>query len=399
MEIYRVKIGINALFRGEPTGVANYICNLVYSLAEIDRENRYVIYMSRESDRYIQVDQENFTKVYPSVDANRPAYRRYWEQVKMPALVDADGLDLFHCPMNVIPLFMKTPRIVTIIDTQYFAYPEHYSFLRKNYNILFQKLSLLRASGVITISESVRREINQHFKTPLEKIRAIHFGIDPSFLAPIDERIVEQVRGEYGLNGQKYVLFAGFPHGRKNLPNMLSAFKRVKTRLDLPHVFVLAGDRGFNQDSGNKEIDQTIAELRMENDVKFLGHVPGICTGADPSCRKLPFLMAGADVFMFSTLYEGFGLPLLESMACGTPVLASTLPIMREVGGDAGVFTDPHDVEDIARGLARLFQEPEYREEMVRKGRERILGFSWGKNAEQSLEYYRKIYQSVKKYN
>ncbi len=392
-----MKIGINALFRGEPTGVANYICNLIYSLAEIDRKNRYVIYMSRSSAPYIQVDQENFTKVYPLVDANRAAYRRYWEQFRMPALVDADNLDIFHCPMNVIPLFMKTPRIVTIIDTQYFAYPEHYSFLRKNYNIIFQKLSLLRAAGVITISESVRREINRHFKTPLEKIRAIHFGIDPSFLAPIDKKIVDQVRGEYGLAGQKYVLFAGFPHGRKNLPNMLSAFKRVKTRLGLPHIFVLAGDRGFDQDSGVTEIDRTIAELKMEDDVRFLGHVPGICTGAEPSCRKLPFLMAGADVFVFSTLYEGFGLPLLESMACGTPVLASTLPIMREVVGDAGVFTDPHDVEEIARGLTRLFQEPEYREKMVRKGRERIKEFSWRRNAEQSLEYYEEVYRSVKR--
>lgn len=390
-----MKIGINALFRGEPTGVANYICNLVDSLAELDRENQYVIYMSRSSDRFIRVDQSNFTKAYPPVDVNRPAYRRYWEQVKMPALVDADGLDIFHCPMNVVPFHMKTPRIVTIIDTQYFAYPEHYSFLRRNYNILFQRLSLLRASGVITISESVRREIHQHFRTPLDKIRAIHFGIDPSFLAPIDERVVDRVRGEYGLTGQPYVLFAGFPHGRKNLPNMLSAFKRVKTRLGLPHVFVLAGDRGFNQDSGNQEIDRTVAELKMQDDVRFLGHVPGICTGGDPSCRKLPFLMAGADVFMFSTLYEGFGLPLLESMASGTPVLASTLPIMREVVGEAGVFTDPHDVEDMARGLARLFQEPAYRDELVRKGRERIRLFSWRQNAEQSLAYYREVHQRV----
>jgi len=392
-----VKIGINALFRGEPTGVANYICNLIYSLAAIDTDNRYVIYMSRASDPYVQVDQENFTKVYPPVDVSRAAYRRYWEQARMPALVDADGLDLFHCPMNVIPLVMRTPRIVTIIDTQYFAYPEHYSFLRKNYNILFQKMSLLRASGVITISESVRGEIHRHFKTPLDKIRAIHFGIDPSFLAPIDDRITEQVRAEYGLSGQPYVLFAGFPHGRKNLPRMLAAFHRVKARLGLPHVFVLAGDRGFKQDSGNAEIDRTIAELGMEAEVRSLGHVPGICTGADPSCRKLPYLMAGADVFMFATLYEGFGLPLLESMACGTPVLASHLPIMQEVVGDAGVYTDPHDVEDMARGLSRLFQEPDYREDLVRKGRDRIREFSWRKNAEQSLTYYREIYERTRR--
>jgi glycosyltransferase involved in cell wall biosynthesis len=390
-----VKIGINALFRGEPTGVANYICNLIYCLAEIDKKNRYVIYMSQSSDPYIQVNQENFTKVYPDVDPGRPAYRRYWEQVKMPALVDADRLDLFHCPMNVIPLFMKTPRIVTIIDTQYFAYPEHFSFLRRNYNILFQKLSLWKASGVITISDCVRQEINRYFQTPLHKIRAIHFGIDPSFLAPIDQQNIDRIRREYGID-RPYVLFAGFPHGRKNLPNMLSAFHRVKKRLGLPHVFVIAGDRGFDKESDNANIDRTIAELHMENDVKSLGHVSGICTEGDPSCRKLPFLMAGADVYMFCSLYEGFGLPVLESMACGTPVLTSTIPIMKEVAGEAGVFTDPFDVEDIARGLTRLLQEPEFRADLVRKGRERIKHFNWRKNAEQSLAYYEEVYRSVK---
>jgi glycosyltransferase involved in cell wall biosynthesis len=170
----------------------------------------------------------------------------------------------------------------------------------------------------------------------------------------------------------------------------------VKTRFGLPHAFVIAGDRGFDKECDNSEIDRTIAELRMENDVLSVGHVPGICTDGDPSHRKLPFLMAGADVYMFCSLYEGFGLPVLESMACGTPVLTSTIPVMKEVVGEAGVFADPFDVEQIAGGLARLLQEPEFRADLVRKGWERIKQFSWRKNAEQSLAYYEEVYQGVK---
>jgi len=389
-----MKIGINALFRFKPTGVANYICNLVYHLSRIDLKNDYVVFTTPENQTYFPIQQKHFKLVDHTIHRGGPIHRRLWEQIVLPQLIRSHDIDLLHCPMNVLPFFSKGINVVTLIDTQYFQNPDHFSFLRRNYLKIMMKTSLKRANGIITISETVKKEIEECLGANGREIRVIHFGVDPCFKVIKNTDRIKEIKRRYGIRG-KYLLFAGYPHYRKNLPRLIKAFRKVVDLLHEDYTLVIAGEMETDE-SDIPNIELTIQQEGMKEKVLFTGYVPGICIRGEEE-PSMTLLMNGAELLVYPSLYEGFGLPALEGMACATPVLASDIPVHREVAGEAAIYVNPYEIEDIAQGIYRGLTDDSLRNRMVSEGIERVKLFGWEKNAQKTLEYYEELFDGARR--
>jgi glycosyltransferase involved in cell wall biosynthesis len=296
--------------------------------------------------------------------------------------------------MNVLPLFSRCATVVTIIDTQYFMNPRQFSFSRRSYLKHMMRKSLDKADGIITISHTVKKEINEYLpRNNHSDIKVVHLGIDPCFRIINDATKIEAMKRKYGIQG-KYVLFPGYPHYRKNIPRLIQAFKKVLTMIPEPYTLVVSGEMGTD-DSDLNNIRQTIDRLGVRDRVFFTGYVPGTCLPRDHHA-DYAILMNGANLLVYPSLYEGFGLPVAEAMACGLPVLTSNIPVMQEVAGNAAIFVDPYDVDDIARGIYLGLTAESLRRKIVLRGLERAKRFSWITSALRTREYYEDVFHRIR---
>lgn len=384
-----MRIAINALFRFRPSGVANYICNLVYHLSKVDKENQYLVLANKASEAYFPIKQDNFKLVFCKESSSGAAARRIWEQFVLPRYIRSGKIDILHCPMNVLPVWPGCPTVVTIIDTQYFQNPRDFSFLRRNYLKFMMRLSLRRADGVITISKAVKDELSQCLAHANSKeVKVVHFGVDACFHVIPDAELIAQVKQKYGIKG-RYVLFPGYPHYRKNIPRLIVAFKKASATIGEQHTLVIAGEMGADE-SDMQNIRQTINDHGLSDRVLFTGYVGGICL-QDKTQADMALLMNGAALLAYPSLYEGFGLPVLEAMACGTPVLTSNIPVMHEVAGSAALLVNPYEVDDIAAGIRRCLTDESLRQELIASGLDRAKQFSWDKLARETIACYESI--------
>jgi glycosyltransferase involved in cell wall biosynthesis len=387
-EINIMRIGINALFRGKPTGVPNYICHLVNQLSAAPDDNEYVVFTTPQNEQYLPRNAAHVQQVHCAAGSDNPAYRRLWEQFALPKLINSYNLDVLHCPMNVLPMKSSCPAVVTMLDMQYFVNPQHFTFLRKTYLKYAMRATQRRADGIIAISNAVKREIEYYLGKNGGEIRVVHFGVSQKFRPIDDQDLIEAMKKKYGINGN-YIMFPGYPHVRKNLPRLVKAFSKVVADLHENCTFVIAGELGkFETDERN--IRQAISDKGIYGKVIFAGYVPSDTTETE-GVPDMVLMMNGAQVMAYPSLYEGFGLPVIEAMACGTPVLSSDIPVMREVCGEAAEYVDPFDVDDIAKGLHNILTDQSRREALMIAGPQRAATFTWEKNARETLDFYYEV--------
>ena len=372
-----VKIGINALFRGEPTGVANYIIKLVKYLARLDKENQYTIFVTETNRHYFNLRQDNFHEIVCQVNTGNPIIRRVWEQTSFPKLLKACELDIIHCPTNIIPILSPCKSIVTLLDCQYFHESPKNTFLRKNFNKIFMRLSLKKADATITISESMKENILKYLGSNRKSIHVIHLGqdYDDIFHHGINPDVIKQ---KIGIQG-KYLLFVGYPSYRKNLAGLTRGFALALKKLREPCDLVICGDINTKDESDYLNVIRLIEELEIGKHVKFTGYLDD---------QYLSALIVGAEFLVFPSFYEGFGLPAIEAMICGTPVLVSDIPVMREIVADSGLYVNPYDYEDISKGILKLFSDENLRMKLSIEGRQRASRFTWEDTARKTLECY-----------
>lgn len=372
-----LKIGINALFRGKPTGVANYIINLVRCLGQIDKYNEYFIFVSRSNMGYFNFTQENMHEVICSVDIDMPLKRRLWEQTVLPSIVHKNELDIFHCPINILPVYLRCKCVVTLLDCQYFTESSKNTFLRKLFHNIFMRFSLKKAKVILTISNSMKKEIQHHLGGTYDNIYVTHLGQDygdnnSSDVAP------GKVKQNLGIS-RRYFLFIGFPHYRKNLTGLIKGFANTLKNLKEPYDLIICGDIKTTIESDLNNILKVIDELKIKDYVKLINYL---------DIPELKALIKGAEFFVFPSFYEGFGLPVIEAMACGTPVLVSDIPVMHEIAGDAAGYFDPYDIDDISRAIGDIITDDSGRERMSNLGREIVSRFTWENTAKKTLECY-----------
>ncbi|MFA6239607.1 MAG: glycosyltransferase family 1 protein [Candidatus Hydrogenedentales bacterium] len=300
--------------------------------------------------------------------------RRIWfDQMGIQAQAMKGKFDLIHYPANFGALLRRMPSVLTVHDLTFLRDPSWYKAERATYYRIAIRRSVRNARRIIAVSQATANDLTNMLGVPAERIDVVHNGVDPRF-KPIGEQGRREVSAKYAL-ADPYVLFVGTIEPRKNLPRLVEAWSSVAGNAG-PSL-VIAGRQGWKTEA----VRESVARSPHGKRVRFLGHVPP---------EDLPALMSGAAVFAYPSLYEGFGIPVAEAMACGTPVLTSNVSSLPEVAGDAAVLVDPEDTIAIASGLERLLSSESLRSDLRGRGLRRANQLSWDKAARQTLETYRK---------
>ena len=385
-----MRIGINALFLQKPTtGMGQHLLHLLEgldSLAEPDQDytllaprfrRAYTVRAPQLSDRFREVE-----VVSALARLGENVEQVWWEQVGIVRAGSREKIDLLHCPYWSNPVWSPWPTVVTVHDVIQFVLPEY--AWRKISRMYFSLVSAgaRRADAVITVSECSKHDIVKLLGLPPESVHVIGNAVDASSVYPVrDAWLLASVRERYGI-GLRFILYFGGFDMRKNVPRIIEAYSRLPEHLQREYQLVIAGRYQHLGHPLYPDPRVTVQNLGLENQVVF--------TGQFREQDKAPLLSA-ATIFAFPSLYEGFGIPVLEAMACGTPVVTSNLSALPEVAGDAGLLVDPYDPDAICNAFAELLENQGRRDELSRRGLERARHFTWHEVAEQTVRVYRQV--------
>jgi glycosyltransferase involved in cell wall biosynthesis len=354
-------------------GIGTYIRNLLRQLARIDRDTEYVL-LCRESDLDVgaQLGPNFRTVLEPS-----PNYSLR-EQIHVPWVLRRERPDVYHAPHYVLPAGVRCRSVVTIHDCIHLMFPQYlpnkaaYAYARAS-----MWAAARRSNCILTVSEASKRDILHFFNVPPAKIVVVYNAIDEHFWETPPEEDVARVRERYQLDHQ-FVLYVGNIKPHKNLVRLIEAFAELRKSGFEQVKLLIIGD----EISRLPALRRSVHRHKLHKHVRFLGYLPD---------RTLAILYRLAAVFVFPSLYEGFGLPPLEAMASGTPVVTSNVSSLPEVAGDAAVLVDPYDVDSIVEGLRLVLSNPAAAADLRRRGLERAREFSWAR----SVEKTRQVYQAI----
>jgi len=329
------------------------------------------------------------TKVITSEDCNHDSIKvkfRFkilnktylWNNL-LPFKIKKYNFDLIHNP-GQIPIFKKFDGIslITIHDLSTFLFSKEHPLSRVIINKLILKRTIRNCNFIIVDSENTKKDVIKIFKVPEEKIDVVYLGVDEKYKI-LNKKQSLFLSKKY-TKTDKFILYVGTLEPRKNIPNLIRAYCKIKDKL--PYKLIITGKKGWKY----KPIFDLISELKLEDDVIFTGYIPE---------EDLPALYNGASAFVFPSLYEGFGLPPLEAMACGCPVITSNTSSLPEVVGDAGIMVDPNDVDELAKQIERVLTDKKLRDSMIKKGLKQAKKFSWEKCAKETLKVYEKVYKET----
>lgn len=358
------RIAIDArLVLPQPTGIGRVMRNTLRALKDIEADSTYSVLCRPGSLLEFEGDPR-----FRRVEADIPQYS-HRVFTGLPELLR--GSDLVHFPYFFHPYRLPMPYVVSIFDTIYSYYPQSLSAIKRAVYEITIRLSIRNASIVITHSESARADIVRFFGAPESKIRVIPLGVEDRF-RPYDDCEKAEFRSRHDLP-DRFLLYVGNHKPHKNVPSIVDALAQIRS--DVPHSLVLLDDGSHDcQCTGAK-----IESAGMSDRAVFLRGFPD---------SELPLLYSSAELFVFPSLYEGFGLPPLEAMACGTPVITSNASSLPEVVGDAGIMVDPRSVEELADAMLKVLQTPDLRQDMSIKGLNRVHSFTWEETARQTLNIY-----------
>ncbi|SRR6266487_113281 len=381
----RIAIDYTAAIR-QGAGIGNYVRNLVDAMLAQDPRNQYTLLTSGHP-----------TPGHPFPKADNVRGRsiiipdRYlnilWYRWRLPlhATLFTGMVDIYHGPDFVLPpINGKVRKVVTVHDLAFLEHPEYAVPQLAAYLNKVVPEAVASADVVATVSQATSQTLIEYFKTPREKITIIPNGIRSYFRRITDPILLAATRYKFGLK-HPLVLGVGTLEPRKNHPGLIKAFHKAQsaaTKKQRPAMLALAGGPGWLYD----ETQQLIAKLKLENKVRFLGRVTEL---------ELITLYSMADVFVFPSFYEGFGVPPIEAMACGAPVITSNSSSLPEVVGDAALLIDPHNTGELARAILQVLENEQLRDELCQKGYARAQHFTWPKSASKMLSVYQRLYNGV----
>jgi len=362
--------------RGE-AGPDTYEHFLVRTIAEIDRENQYRLFtLGRAGADSFGLAQDNFT-----TEVLWPRQRALATSLTLPYALRRSGVDFYHA-LFVPPPHCFTPMVMTIHGVEIYKHPEFFRPRALRGLKSLYKRGIARAQKIICVSAHVRDVISERFDVPADRFHVVYHGINPTYQRHDPEEARSIVAEKFAIR-DPYILFVGKLVAQKNIGRLLEAYHRFR-RQGNEHVKLVLAGRTY---AGlNSEFESTLARLKMGDEVVQLGHVNNY---------DLPPLYSGALMFAFPTRYEGFGIPILEAMACGVPVLTSTTSCVPEVAGDGAMLVDPDDVEQIVDGMNRICGDTELQEDLRRRGIARAAEFNWQRAARETIDVYRQVAELV----
>lgn len=349
-------------------GVHQYILHLLRHLSRAGNGIRLTALIGAKAPE----PTSDLTMLRSHQDTSTPSRRVLWEQLTQPQVLRRIEADLVHGPVFVGPFIAPCPVVTTIHDLSFIRFPHLFRPANRLYLTTMTRISARRARHLIAVSEHAARESVDLLGIPREKITVVYHGVDAAF-RPLPTEEVAIFRERKGLP-ERFVLFVGTLEPRKNLTRLLEAFARVDGARG---KLVLAGGKGWLYD----DLFAKVQELGLGDSVLFAGYVPS---------EELPLWYNAATAFAYPSLYEGFGMPVTEAQACGTPVLTSNTSSLPEAAGEAALLIDPHDEEAIAAGLRRLLDDDGLRECLREQGLKRARTFNWSRTARETIQVYRR---------
>ena len=368
---------------GGVSGIGQYIMQLLAAFARRRAEGdlRFEVSTYADEGGLFVPDSPAATTRHVSRRFAAPVTNIAWHQLALPVIAARRGYDVLFLPAanRRVPLAAPCPMVGTVHDFSGIHVADKYDPARMFYIRKVLPFLVRRLDHVLTVSEASRRDIVEYTGVAPEKVTVTPLAADASVFYPGDrEAAAAHVQARYGVRGPYLLYISRIEHPGKNHARLIRAFERLKSRQDIPHQLLLAGsDR-----ERAKEVHEIAGLSPWADDILFTGFVPN---------QDVPALYRGAEAFVFPSLYEGFGLPLLEAMACGTPVAAANLSSLPEVAGDAALLFDPYDEEQIEETLGRLVREPDLRRSLTDKGTARARGYTWDKTAEATLAAIRSL--------
>jgi glycosyltransferase involved in cell wall biosynthesis len=363
----------------QSAGVGRFVRSLVKALAELDRENEYVLVYA-DPPRGVKPSFPGAPNFVPlRVPVPDRVLTILWHRLGLPVPIDliTGRVDVFHSPDFVLPPVMRAAKVLTVHDLAFLLHPECADAGLRNYLERTVPRSVARSDFILADSEHTKDDLICLLGVAPEKIEVVPGGVDPEFSPVEDAGRREEMRRTIG-EGHPYILNLGVIEPRKNLVRLIEAFEMLKSRHDLPHRLVLAGKKGWLSD----DIYRRAERSPLASEILFPGFV---------SEQDLPLLYAAADLFVFPSLYEGFGLPPLEAMASGVPVVVSRSSSLPEVVGDAALMVRPENAEELSEAMARVLTDDGLRTAMVARGLQQSRRFTWGAAAQRMLAAYRRL--------
>ncbi|MBI4093323.1 MAG: glycosyltransferase family 4 protein [Candidatus Kerfeldbacteria bacterium] len=362
--------------RGEQAGIGHYTYYLVKSLLKLDRKNEYVLFFDSRMDRdKAQEFEQSKVKVkfFPFSQ-----YRRFlpvgYSHLLITGFLMRERLDLFHAPATSLPLTYRGKAVVTVHDLAIYKHPKLFPGHQFLSTRLVVPRSIKRAKRIIAVSEATKRDVRQLFRVAEKRIQVIYEG----FVRERAAKGVVNVREKYGLM-HPYLSFVGTIEPRKNLPNLIKGFASVANLPSMKKVdLILAGAPGWKYG----DVIKAIKDAKLGSRVRYLGYLP--------HHDKLQ-LIEQSLAFVFPSLYEGFGLPVLEAMSLGTPVITSRVSALPEIAGTAAVFVNPHKFKEIGQAIAKVVGGSTLRKKLIAEGQRRSAMFTWDATARETLRVYREV--------
>jgi glycosyltransferase involved in cell wall biosynthesis len=363
----------------ERTGVGCYAARLVKGLAEIDTENEYLLY-------------PYFWECFPpqwrsARTPEKPNFQLWAEDLPLEEIYrrwttgEADqvagGVDVIHSTAFTAPALKRTKLVVTMHDLTFLTYPHLHTPANREFCLRVTERVVERAAMVIADSYSTKRDLLQHFAFPEERVTVIHLAAGEDFYPVQDQDMIRRVLAKYQIF-HNYLLFVGTLEPRKNLLTFLRACTDILKSPNPSYLLVIAGASGWS----NAEIYRETQSLGLQERVKFLGYIPD---------EDLLVLYSAARVFVYPSLYEGFGLPVLEAMTCGAPVITSNTSSLPEVAGEAAILVPPTDVGALKQAIEAVLSDQQLRLRLRQQSLKQAARFSWRETARRTLEIYQKV--------
>ncbi|MBT4764030.1 glycosyltransferase family 4 protein [bacterium] len=356
----------------ERSGVEWYAFHLIHNLAKIDSKNQYFLYSNKEFRDDLKIDQPNF-----HLKVLKWPFSRLWTLGRLTLEMIFKKVDVLIVPSHTLPLVGARKNILSWHDLAYEHYPEVYT--KSHLMSLKQgiKRGIKKADKIITISNFTRNEIVEKYNLSLDRIEVTYMGIDHKLWKKQDEKKVKNYLRENNFN-LPYFVYLGRLTAKKNVPGLIEAYNIFRKQIARPHNLYLIGFKGFDF----KLIEKAISSSPYSNEIKVLGYTPS---------KELPIIFAGAEALVFPSFYEGFGIPVIEAMASGCPVITSNLTALPEVVAGSGILVDPRNKEDIAKAMEKIVSDNNFKEELRLKGLSRAKEFTWLKCAKKTLEIIENI--------
>jgi glycosyltransferase involved in cell wall biosynthesis len=368
-----IHVGLNAHllsltlnYRG--AGINSYIYHLLRCLEQADSGQRYSVFLSER-----RFASQRLALHYSRWPTYRPVVRILWEQLVLPLVLRQTGVDLLHALAFAGPLATTCPFVVTIYDLSFLRYPEAFRPWNRCYLSRFTAISARRARRIIAISESTKRDVVDLLGVPADRVDVVYCGTDESFRL-LPAAAVDHFRRERALP-ERFILFLGTLEPRKNVQALVRAYGRWHAADPSIPKLVVGGGKGWYYD----QIFTAVEALGLAGEVIFPGYI---------GQEELPLWYNAADLFVYPSRFEGFGLPVLEAMACGTPVVTSNVSSLPEVAGDAALLVPPDDEAQLIEAMRRALGDMALRQEMRAKGQAHAATFTWERTARQTAAAY-----------